>query len=1202
MRHPLRLATAVLLSTVASTAQADAPDSVRREPVRTEPVRPDFGREVRPLLARHCFSCHGPDDEARQGGLRLDERATAVQPAKSGRAAVVPGDAAASELVRRITSTDDDERMPPPSAHRSLTAAERSLLVRWIDGGAEYRPHWAFVPPVPAPLPPVRAADWPRNAIDHFVLATIERERLQPAPEADRRTLVRRVHLDLIGLPPTPEAAQAFVDDPATDAYERLVDRLLASPQYGERWGRHWLDLARYADSNGYEKDRERSIWPWRDQVVRALNDDQPFDQFTLEQLAGDLLPSATTEQIVATGFHRNTMRNEEGGIDPLEFRFHAMTDRVATTGTAWLGLSLGCAQCHTHKFDPITQRDYFAVMACLDNADDVDFPLPDAAAAARAAAAAAAKEAALAALPEQFPIAPVWHVAERVVATTNGCGEPTRLDDGSWRFPPPERDDVTYTLAFASQLDSVAQLRLEVLPDPSLPQQGPGHAANGNFVLSDLRVTVAPNAAGAAPQPVAIATARADAEQPGYSLASCLDDEAHGGWAVDIGAGRNAAHTAVFDFAEPVANAPGARFVVTLRQRFGSRHTIGRLRLALGEAPAPGEPTVAARRTACAQAYATWRAEAAATVVPWTVLRPHAVASNLPWLEVQPDDSVRASGDITKSDTYELRCAVPMAGITAVRLEALPDAALPGGGPGLCYYEGPPGDFFLGEFELFADDQKLAFARASASHGHNAFGDQATAALAIDGDLQTGWSVADRPGERHTAVFVLSEPLGNARELRVRMTFGRHYACPLGRFRLAATAQAGGATANALPAAVESALLAHGAAATAASDDPAFRHFLRTSPALAAARQQLPPDARPTPTTTLVLRERSAANPRTTWLRRRGEYLQPVEAIAPGVLETIAPMPAGVPRNRLGLARWIVSPANPLTARVAVNRAWQAFFGHGLVRSLGDFGYQGDPPTHPELLDWLAVEFQRRGWSHKRLHRLIATSATYRQSAVVAAAPRARDPENRWLARGARVRLEAEMVRDSVLHSSGLLSLRMGGPGVRPPQPAGVTEVGFGKPTWQASDGEDRYRRSLYTFHKRTTPFALLQTFDAPSGEACVVRREASTTPLQALTLLNDVLVVDASRALGALLAGARGGDQERLQLAFVRCLSRPADDDEATTLLAFVAAQRARLLAGELDAAAIAGPGDGDRREVAVWALLARVLFNLDEFVFRR
>ena len=1183
----LRLAATSLLVAGFAGAQASAPD---------------FVREVRPILARHCFTCHGPDDAARKGGLRLDERDAALQPTKSGHVALVPGDLAASELVRRIRAVDDDVRMPPPGAHQALSAADRDVLVAWIAAGAEYRPHWAFVPPQPQVVPPVRAAQWPRNAIDHFVLAGLERAGLQPAAEADRWTLVRRVHLDLIGPPPTPEAAREFVEDRRPDAYERLVDRLLAMPQYGERWARRWLDLARYADTNGYEKDRERSIWPWRDQVVRALNADQPFDQFTIEQLAGDMLPEATPEQIVATGFHRNTMLNEEGGIDPLEFRFHAMTDRVATTGTAWLGLSLGCAQCHTHKFDPIPQRDYYAVMACLDNADEVEFALPDAGAAARAASDRARAAQLLAALPQQFPLEPAtWHIAEAPQATARGSVPPQGLADGSLRFAAPGGERESYTIAFEVPLPEVALLRLEVLTDDALPAHGPGHAPNGNFVLTALRIEAGPRGASTGLQPVAVASARADAEQRDFAVGGCLDDDARSGWAIDTGdARRNAPHTAVFAFARPVAHAGGSRFVVTLQQDYGARHTIGRLRLAVGALPAGAvEPAVAAR-AACEQAFAAWRSKAAAAVVPWTALRPHAATSNLPLLTVQPDDSVFASGDITKSDTYELRCAAPSPGITALRLEALPDDRLPGRGPGMGYYEGPAGDFFLGEFEVFADGRRLAFARASEDHGKNAFGGAARAAQAIDGDPQTGWSTADRPGERHTAVFVLQEPLADARELTVRMAFGRHYACSLGRFRLSATTHQGGAVANDLPADVE-ALLAGDAAADA--DGALFQHFLRTAPELAFARRELQAlEALPARTTTLVLRERGPGNPRTTHLRRRGEFLQPLQAVAPGALGAIAPFPAGLPRNRLGLARWIASPQNPLTARVAVNRAWQAFFGQGLVRSLGDFGYQGDPPTHPELLDWLAVEFVRGGWSHKRLHRLIATSATYRQAARVDAAQRARDPDNRLLGRGARVRLDAEVLRDSVLRASGLLSLRMGGRGVHPPQPAGVTEIGFGKPQWPVSQGEDRYRRSLYTFHKRTTPFALLQTFDAPSGEACLARREAATTPLQALTLLNDVLVVEASRALGALLAAQPGTDAERLQVAFQRCVTRPMEAGEGATLLAFVAAQRARFAAGELDAAAIAGPGADDRAAVATWALLARVLFNLDEFLTRR
>ena len=1161
---------------------------------------PDFVRDVRPILVRHCFACHGPDDAARESGLRLDLREAALQPAKSGRRALVPGDAAASELVRRITALDDDV-MPPPSANKPLTAADRDTLVRWLAAGAEYQPHWAFVPPVQRDLPAVRMTAWPRHAIDHFVLARLEQAGLQPAPEADRWTLVRRAFLDLVGLPPTPEEAAAFVEDAAPDAYERLVDRLLAMPQYGERWARRWLDLARYADTNGYEKDRERSIWPWRDQVVHALNADQPFDQFTLEQLAGDMLPAATPEQITATGFHRNTMLNEEGGIDPLEFRFHAMTDRTAVTGTAWLGLSLGCAQCHTHKFDPISQREYYAVMACLDNADEVEFALPDAAATARAASNRAQAAQLLAALPEQFPLEPsTWEVAVAPMATARS-GVPQLLADGSLRFQAPSGDGEAYTITFDTPLAEVSALRLEVMVDESLPQRGPGHAPNGNFVLSSLRIEAGPRGADHGRRPVAIAMARADAEQQDFAIERCIDADPARGWAVDTGdARRNAAHTAVFDFAAPIANAEGTRFVVTLLQDYGGKHTIGRLRLALGALALHGQRLTAARRAACEHAFAQWRQQAAATVVPWTPLRPHAVTSNLPLLVVQDDHSVFASGDITKSDHYEVRCVTALQGITALRLEALPDDRLPGGGPGMGYYEGPKGDFFLGEFAVLADGVPVAFARASEDHGKNAFGGNATAAQAIDGDPQTGWSTSDRPGERHAAVFVLQQPLASVSELTVRMAFGRHYACSLGCFRLAATTHPGGAMATALPAAVETQLALD---ATAAAHAPLWEHFLRTAPELAGARRQIRAlEAAPERTTTLVLRERGAANARTTHRHRRGEFLQPLEPVEPGAIAAIAPFPADLPRNRLGLARWIASPANPLTARVAVNRAWQAFFGQGIVRTLGDFGYQGAAPTHAELLDWLAVEFVRRGWSHKQLHRWIVTSATYRQSPLGDAEARTKDPDNRLLSRSPRLRLDAEVLRDSVLRASGLLSLRMGGPGVYPPQPAGVTEIGYGSPTWPVSQGEDRYRRSLYTFQKRTTPFALFQTFDAPSGEACLACREASNTPLQALTLLNDVLVVDAARALGASLAAFAGTDAQRIELAVRQCLCRPAAAAEAATLLAFVTSQRERLASGALDAIAIAGAGEGDRGAVAVWALLARVLFNVDEATTRR
>ncbi|MBK8096091.1 MAG: PSD1 domain-containing protein [Planctomycetes bacterium] len=1171
--------TALLLTAVATAQQA-----------------PDFQQQVRPILANHCYPCHGPDDAIRKAGLRLDQRDTALQPAESGRPAIVPGDPEASELVRRITAHDADTMMPPPGANKPLPEGARELLVQWIRHGAEYPPHWAFVKPAEPPVPVVRDAAWPRNQIDRFVLARLEQHGLRPRPDADRWTLVRRAYLDLIGLPPTPAAAQAFVDDAAPDAWERLIDGLLAMPQYGEHQARRILDLARYADSNGYEKDRERSIWPWRDQVVRALNADQPFDQFTIEQLAGDMLPDATPEQIVATGFHRNTMLNEEGGIDPLEFRFHALTDRVATTGTTWLGLSLGCAQCHTHKFDPITQREYYAVMACMDNADDVEFVLPDAAAAAATARAQERAAQLLAALPDRYPLAPAVWEPVRLPRATAASGPAIVRGGGAIAFAAPTVDREAYVITFDSDLDDIGALRLDVLTDASLPQGGPGHAPNGNFVLSRIGIEAAPLAAPEAMAPVPIATGHADVEQRGFGIATCLDDDPAHGWAVDTGDARfHAPHVATFLFAAPVKHPGGTRFRVSLHQDFGGRHTLGCVRLSIGALAAGASP-----RAACERAFASWRRQQAATAADWTAWRPQTATSNLPLLTVQTDDSVYASGDITKTDTYELTFAAPPPGTTAIRLEALPDERLPGGGPGLGYYEGPKGDFFLGEFELFADGRKIGLVRASHSHAANAFGSAASAALAIDGDPQTGWSTANRPGQRHQAVFVLSEPLGAVQQLRLRLSFGRHYACSLGRFRIATTTRPDGAEASSHPDEVEQALL------RIPADDVAhgilWQHFLRTAPELASARTAMA-EATGTQrrTTTLALREREAANPRVTHRRHRGEYLQTRERVEPGAIAAVAPFPPELPRNRLGLARWIASADNPLTARVAVNRAWHAFFGEGIVRSLGDFGQQGEPPTHPELLDWLAVQFVRDGWSLKRLHRRLVLSATYRQDSTVDAAALAQDPDNRLLARGPRFRVDAEVVRDSVLAASGLLSLRMGGPGVHPPQPAGVTEIGFGSPRWPESQGEDRHRRSLYTYRKRTTPFAFHQTFDAPSGESCSARRDRSNTPFQALALLNDVMIVEAARAFGVVLAAMPGTDAERIDAGFRRCVVRPPDPRELATLVAFVVAQRQRLSGGELDAAVIAGTDQGDARELAVWTLFARVLCNLDELVTR-
>lgn len=1163
---------------------------------------PDFTREVRPILSRYCFKCHGPDETTRKSNLRLDERASALQPAKSGAVAIVPGKADASELVKRILTDDPDEVMPPPSTKITLTAAEKKTLQRWVTDGAEYKAHWAFIPPLHTTPPAVQDGTWPRNGIDRFVLARLEKEQIRPSPTADPYTLIRRLSYDLIGLPPTPEEADAFAANPSDAAWEQLVDRLLSSPLYGERWGRRWLDLARYADTNGYEKDRNRSIWPWRDWVIQALNRDMPFDQFTVEQLAGDMLPGATRDQIVATGFHRNTMLNEEGGIDPLEFRFHAMTDRVGTTGTAWLGLTLGCAQCHTHKYDPIQHREYYGVMAFLNNADEPDFDLPEPGWEERQRSRLEKATRLLAGLAGKYPIETnQWATPKPISAETSNGTPPTLLDDGSVLFTGDAADKENHTLVIESDLVNVDALKLETLVDDRLPQKGPGRAHHGNFVLTEIRVTAAPKGSPEQAKPVKFASARADVAQDTFPVTNAFDGKNDTGWAVDVGnGGMNKPHNAIFQFEESVGFPGGTRYVVHLEHQYGSRHSIGRPRISLSAPVADSRPVEERRRDEVQKRFAEWLGKERTRTVQWTPLRPHSATSNLPLLTVQADDSVFVSGDITKLDTYDLAFRTELKGITAVRLEALPDDRLPRHGPGLAYYEGPKGDFFLTEFQLTAQGTPLKFEKPTASYSRNNFGSSAGAGMAVDGDPQTGWSTAGREGERHTAVFPLAQPLAGGGELNLRMLFGRHYACSLGRFRISVTTQPGEIVARDLPAEVEDLLRIPEAQLSAAQRQSLLDTFLLTLPELAKAREEIVQLRRPpSHPTTLVVQERPAGNVRPTFLHKRGEYLQPTERIEPNVLGAVAPFPADQPRNRLGFARWLVSTNNPLTARVTVNRQWQAFFARGLVRTTEDFGIQGETPSHPELLDWLAVEFMQQGWSMKRLHKLIAMSATYRQSSRVSPEVAARDSENRLLVRGPQVRLEAEIIRDAALRASGLLSAKMGGPGVYPPQPSGVTEVAYGGGGWNASTGEDRHRRSIYTFTKRTAPFAMFNTFDAPTGESCIARRDVSNTPLQALTLLNDVFFVEVSQAMGNLLASLPGSDRDRVLHAFRRCLVRPPAEEEIALLTRFLQTQRQRFTSTELDPKPVAGEGPGDPAERATWTSLARALLNTDEMI---
>ncbi len=980
----------------------------------------DFNRDVRPVLSDRCFRCHGPDSDAREAELRLDEREGLFSD-RDGFVVVKPGSPDKSDLWERITSDDPDIVMPPPDANKPLTKSTIEMLRRWIEQGAPWNEHWAFVKPKKTP-PPQVGQGWATNEIDRFVYARMSKAGLKPSGLADPVTLVRRLHLDLVGLPPTPEVADRWSSRLNRNgrfqavAWEQLVDQLLKSPEYGPRWARRWLDLARYADTNGYEKDRDRSIWPYRDYVIRAINEDIPFDQFTVEQIAGDMLPDATRRQRVATGFHRNTMLNEEGGIDPLEFRFHAMTDRVATTGTAWLGLTLTCVQCHTHKYDPISQREYYQLMAFLNNADEPYLEIP--------------------------------------------------------------------TEAQTSQFKS-NQSRAQVL-------------------LEKLKQ-----------------------EWPSDENAPSFENEFDKWWK---------------------ANRSNAR---------------------------------------------------------WIVMQATTLKSNLPHLAQQQDGSVFASGDSAKHDTYHVGFADPPGKISAIRLEALPDDRLPARGPGMTYYEGTIGDFFLGEIQIKADGAKVEIADASHSYAKNRYANDrnpVSARLATDGDLQTGWSVHERQGERHSAVFVFKEPIENAKQLEIRMDFGRHFGSALGRFRVSATAANEPPRARDLPLDVEQILDKGGdslATKERAQLEQAFLMQAAETKKQAEAIRKL--QARPAFRTTLVMAERPADNPRPTHLHHRGEYLQPKEQVTAAVFDFMHDYDDRLPRNRLGFAKWLASRENTLTARVTVNRHWAAFFGRGIVTTSDDFGLQGQPPTHPQLLDWLAVEFMEQGWSMKQLHKSIVMSNTYRQSSRVSEQAIDKDPGNTWWARAPRFRLEAEVIRDSALSSSGLLSLKAFGPPVRPPQPKGVTEAAYGRPKWNASLGEDRFRRSIYTFAKRTAPFAMFNTFDAPTGESCTAKRNQSNTALQALTLLNDVMFIEIAQNMGDVSSIQAKGDAQRVEWVFRRILTRRPSNSEQSRLLAFVALQRQHLQAGTINATQIASADKPDATERAVWTLLARALFALDENITR-
>jgi hypothetical protein len=991
---------------------------------RPQPV--DYNREIRPILAKNCFACHGQDEAQRARKLRLDRREEATRELASGATAIVPGSVDESEVIARITEEDETLRMPPKKAGGRLSASEIETIRRWIEQGASYTEHWAFVRPQARPLPEVKDRSWPRNGIDFWVLARLEKEGLKPAPEADRFALLRRGSLDLRGLPPSPQELDAFASDPWPEAYERAVDHLLDDPAYGERWARLWLDLARYADSAGYGSDPLRTIWRYRDWVIDAYNRNLPYNRFTIEQIAGDLLPNASLEQRMATAFHRNTMTNSEGGTDDEEFRVAAIKDRVDSTMQIWMGLTMGCAKCHTHKYDPITQDEYYRFYAFFNQTADTDQP-------------------------DEKPV---------IAAPTPEQREQVRRIDA--RITEVKR-----------QLD---------VPRPEL-----------------------------------------------------------------------------------------------------------------------------------AALQAVWEAELRKPAA-WVVLEPlNGRAESGANVEIMPDKSLRINGIMPEHDSYTVTARNELPGVTAYRLESVPDLFLPNGGAG----RAEDGNFVLSRLRVeaapgkdegkAAERKPLALARAQADFTQEGF----SVADVLDPADPTkgGWSVAPQQAKPHEAVFVAKEPLGVATPNVLTFRLDHRYKKPgylLGRFRLSVTADPVVSRRSEVPGPILSILDSPAERRSPEQRETLARHYRSIAPVLRPIREEIVrlEKSRPEIPTLPVLAELPPEKRRETHVQVKGNFLAPGAKVETGVPASLHAFPPGAPRNRLGLALWLVDANNPLTARVAVNRYWAQFFGTGLVETEEDFGTQGEPPSHPELLDWLAAEYVRLGWDTKALLRLIVTSATYRQSSRVTPELLEKDPRNRLLTRGPRFRLEAEIVRDQALALSGLLSRKMYGPSVFPPQPDGLWQAAFnGQRTWAASRGEDRHRRGLYTFWRRTVPYPSMATFDAPSREICTVRRIRTNTPLQAFVTLNDPAYVEAAQALARRVVREGGATvEDRIKFALRLSLCRPPARGQVEGLAALYESERNHYRKHLEAARALATeplgplPPDMEPGELAAWTTVANVVLNLD------
>jgi hypothetical protein len=1027
-----------------------------------------FNRDIRPILSDRCYTCHGPDEGKRKSKLRLDIESVAKSDL-GGHFAILPGKPGDSELIKRVSSDELGRRMPPAYAGAArLSDREIDLLTRWIAQGAQWEKHWSFVPPVRPSLPEVRERTWPKNPLDYFVLARLERDGLKASPEADRRALIRRVSFDLTGLPPTPAEIDAFERDSSPNAYEKVVERLLASPRYGERMAMRWLDAARYADTNGYQTDAERQMWRWRDWVIDAFNRNQPYDRFTVEQIAGDLLPEATRDQIIATGFNRNHRANGEGGIIPEEYAVEYVVDRVDTTSTVWLGVTLGCARCHNHKYDPFAQKEFYQMFAYFNQVPErgnafkygnsppmIPAPLPD-------------QEARLKSVEQRLSAAEQKSAALEPQIVRAQAEWESSLHDS-------ERLDWAPSRAIAVHLPLAGDLSGEITADPPRNEKYLYLMENG-----PVERTVA-------------FTGKAEWKGGGNG------GEFDGARYVDVGNVGNFGFYDSFTLSAWIKPSSSAGTIISR---------------ALDEPEGKGFGLVLTNGHLGANLIQRWL-----------------------------DDGVRIESEAT----------VPLNQWSHVSLT----------------YDGSR---LASGVRLYLNGQPLG-TKVNLDYMNQPF--DVKQSLRIGG----GWGAANRfHGEisevriyraaftaDEAALLALRDPVSNL----VRKPARQRTAAEANKIRWCFLERY----------ATEEIKAAH-------------KNVLDLRELRARLIESFP--------TVMVMQDRTP--PRETHLLVRGAYDRPGDTVGPGVPGVLPPLPAGAPKNRLGLAQWLVDAGNPLTARVAVNRFWQAYFGVGLVKTVEDFGSQGEWPSNPELLDWLATEFVGNGWNVKALQKTIVMSATYRQSSKAQPELIQKDPENRLLARGPRVRLSAEMVRDQALAISGLLVEKIGGPSVKPYQPAGLWKELSGGDDYKPDHGDGLHRRSLYTFWKRTAPPPMMMNFDAAGREACVVRELRTNTPLQSLNLMNDVTYLEAARKMAERMMREGGSTPaDRIGYGFELATARKPDDREREVLLAGFGYYRDSF-ESEATAEKYLKQGEAPRddklnaRELAAYAAVASVILNLD------